>query len=299
MRDFGAELSEKGQTTVQEQKKGLGKFGQFAVDLASAATQMVLDIGLGVVTGGGMAIPAAIRTFGDSAAEARRDGATLDEQLLYAMTSAAASYGIEQFCNVAFTGLKLIAPGISDDIVTAGVENLARKLASTPKGAEALKNIGMLIASGLGEGVEETLESLLNPFLQQMSYDKNAQTILQDPNLLATAAYEGWIGAILGVFGRGTNTAIDLVDNLIHNQIMPGEKLMADAGVSESEVLGAMAIHEMAKMDDTVNVGETRPTWKQSELDAASDFPGYAAQQSFLKGETVPYGTKGSVRPDY
>ena len=36
-----------------------------------------------------------------------------------------------------------------------------------------------------------------------------------------------------------------------------------------------------------------------SELDAAKDFPDYDAQKSFINGEEVPYGTKGSVRPDY
>ena len=51
------------------------------------------------------------------------------------------------------------------------------------------------------------------------------------------------------------------------------------------------------------SVGEggntSRPTWRQSELDAAKDFPDYDAQKSFINGQEVPYGTKGSVRPDY
>jgi cell division protein ZapA (FtsZ GTPase activity inhibitor) len=47
-----------------------------------------------------------------------------------------------------------------------------------------------------------------------------------------------------------------------------------------------------------------RPSWRQSELDAATDFPDYSAQKSFKKMpdgtvQEVPYGTKGSVRPDY
>ena len=132
----------------------------------------------------------------------------------------------------------------------AGVEKLAQKLAKTPAGANALKNIGMLIASGAGEGVEETLESLLNPFLQRLSYDKNAQTVFQNPKLLADAAYEGLIGGILGMFGRGTSTAIDLVSNMIYDGIMPGEKLMADAGVSEPEVRGAIVLNDMAKEEN-------------------------------------------------
>lgn len=42
-----------------------------------------------------------------------------------------------------------------------------------------------------------------------------------------------------------------------------------------------------------------RPTWRQTELDGATDYPDYLSQQSFLHGEVVPYGTKGSVRPDF
>lgn len=46
--------------------------------------------------------------------------------------------------------------------------------------------------------------------------------------------------------------------------------------------------------------GQTgRPTWRQSEIDAAADWPGYDPQKSFIDGEEVPYGAKGSVRPDY
>ena len=257
LREKEADLSKKGQAKVQEQKKGLGKFGQFSVDLGSAATQMVLDVGLGVVTGGSMAIPAAIRTFGSSATEAAAEGADLNQQMLYATTSAALSYGIEQFCNVAYAGLKGIAPSIADDFVTNVLEKLALKAVGDPVGAQSLTNIGMLIASGAGEGVEETLESLLNPFLQQLSYDKNAQTVFQNPRLLADTAYEGLIGGILGMFGSGTNTAIDLVANMIYDGTMPGEKLMEAAGVSEAEVLGAMAMNEMAKMENATDGHQT------------------------------------------
>ena len=42
----------------------------------------------------------------------------------------------------------------------------------------------------------------------------------------------------------------------------------------------------------------TRPSWRQSEIDASRDFPDYTEQKSFIIGKEVPYGTKGSVRPD-
>ncbi|VYT97218.1 hypothetical protein [Clostridium tertium] len=42
-----------------------------------------------------------------------------------------------------------------------------------------------------------------------------------------------------------------------------------------------------------------RPSWRQSELDVQSDFPDYNPQKSFIDGDEVPYGTKGSSRPDF
>ncbi|UZQ52262.1 hypothetical protein [Clostridium kluyveri] len=42
-----------------------------------------------------------------------------------------------------------------------------------------------------------------------------------------------------------------------------------------------------------------RPSWRQSELDVQSDFPDYDPQKSFIDGGEVPYGTKGSSRPDF
>ena len=46
------------------------------------------------------------------------------------------------------------------------------------------------------------------------------------------------------------------------------------------------------------NTVPSRPTWRQSELDVQRQFPNHQPQQSFLNGKRVPYGTRGSVRPD-
>ena len=50
---------------------------------------------------------------------------------------------------------------------------------------------------------------------------------------------------------------------------------------------------------DSVVEASKRPSWRQSEIDAANDYPNYRDQVSFKDGQEVPYGTKGSVRPDY
>lgn len=41
-----------------------------------------------------------------------------------------------------------------------------------------------------------------------------------------------------------------------------------------------------------------RPSWRQSEIEAELEYNGYDSQKSFLNGEEVPYGTKGSTRPE-
>ncbi|CAM8819863.1 DUF6861 domain-containing protein [Burkholderia pseudomallei] len=48
------------------------------------------------------------------------------------------------------------------------------------------------------------------------------------------------------------------------------------------------------------NVQPKRPSWRQSEQDAGKRLgDGYEEQKSFKDGQEVPYGTKGSTRPDW
>ncbi|BCB02168.1 hypothetical protein [Bacillus sp. KH172YL63] len=55
----------------------------------------------------------------------------------------------------------------------------------------------------------------------------------------------------------------------------------------------------LAKVEDKKKPGvDSRPSWRQSEIDVEKDFPEYKAQKSFKEGKVVPYGEKGSSRPD-
>ncbi len=45
--------------------------------------------------------------------------------------------------------------------------------------------------------------------------------------------------------------------------------------------------------------GNTREVQFSAEIDVVNDFPNYSTQKSFIDGKEVPYGTKGSVRPDF
>ena len=72
--------------------------------------------------------------------------------------------------------------------------------------------------------------------------------------------------------------------------------LMVD-GIERMELLQVMLKLESPK-SASPSPTNNRPSWRQSELDANSQFSNYQSQQSFKNGETANYGDKGSVRPD-
>ena len=79
-------------------------------------------------------------------------------------------------------------------------------------------------------------------------------------------------------------------------------QMVADfvTGIVIGELLDGLMAGIRVKLKNVLDsTPPTRPTWRQSEIDAAVDFPDYSAQKSFINGQEVPYGTKGSVRPDY
>ncbi|WP_185805336.1 hypothetical protein [Bacillus canaveralius] len=46
-------------------------------------------------------------------------------------------------------------------------------------------------------------------------------------------------------------------------------------------------------------IAKTRPSWRQSEIDVGTEYPGYRDQVSFKDGNEVNHGTKNSSRPDF
>ncbi|WP_107855371.1 hypothetical protein [Neisseria weaveri] len=62
----------------------------------------------------------------------------------------------------------------------------------------------------------------------------------------------------------------------------------------------ASKAHATTVESKQLNISIRRPTARQSEIDVGGNLPTNArAQVSFKNGKEVPYGTKGSVRPDW
>ena len=174
------ELADSAAADISRAKEGLNAVGQFAVDLGVAGTQMGLDA-LAALTTGFDALPImAVRSFGASTQEARREGASLGQQLAYGVGSAAISTATEKISNIAKPFAKLYGKGLLETVVPGVVQDLTKSMA------------GRIALSAITEGFEEFFEEALQPLLKRATYDEDARLDLQG------ALYVGIIGAAMG-----------------------------------------------------------------------------------------------------
>lgn len=184
--DTADRLAAQSAQNIAEAKEGLGSVGQFAVDVGVAGTQLAGDALLAALTGGSALVPMAVRGFGSGTQQARQEGATLGRQVAYGAGSAALSVATEKIANVAAPLRRTFGSGVLDNAITKATGRLGQSAA------------GQTVLSALSEGGEEVVEALVQPVLQQITYDKNALQQYQDPNYLADTIYQGLIGGALG-----------------------------------------------------------------------------------------------------
>ena len=200
------DLAKAGQADVEYAKQGLGKVGQFGVDVAVGATQLAMDIGAGVATGGGAMVPMAIRGFGSGAQEARQNGGTLGQQLAYGLAGATVEALTEKLFSVGNINTKAFGKGKLDDIfkgIVAAVEDYGK----TPAGKKALNHLASAGTGFVTEYIEEFASGVSNPFLQHWTYDKDS--VLDPFQIAKDAAYEALVGGSIGMLTGGvggTNT---------------------------------------------------------------------------------------------
>lgn len=117
------------------------------------------------------------------------------------------------------------------------------------------------------------------------------------------------VGAMGSVESMATNTIVQLGRNVAFNDNhnpLDGFNLgeVAASGVPGFVGGGALAGRAFQRLRDRLrpkDLPPVRPGWRNSEIDVGADLAarGYKPQRSFLNGKEVPYGTKGSVRPDH
>ena len=183
-------LADSGAKDISKAKRDLGGAGRLAVDVGVAGAQMGMDAALGLLTGGS-ALPAMfVRSTGGSAQEARRQGATHEQQVSYGFASGALSVATEKIGNAAGPFRKMFGKGFLDDVIERTMGNLTKSTA------------GKLVLSFLEEGGEEVLEDLVQPALQ-MIY--NGKTLGGSYSELEAAEVlnDFLVGGILGGLGGG------------------------------------------------------------------------------------------------
>lgn len=198
--DAADRLGESATAELNKAKNGLSKLGQAGVDISENLLEMGFDVGAAAVTGAGSLVPMFARTFGSAASEARKDGASLDEQILYGTVKG----GIEVLTEKMFDGLAgIYGKGAADDVV----EKAIGKLAKTSEGATFLR----LISSGAGEGVEEFVSGILEPLASAVYKDVPLNPFKKDgywSNIdREELLYSVLIGAAIGALGGGASIA--------------------------------------------------------------------------------------------
>lgn len=183
-------LADSGAQDINKAKSGLGKVGQLAVDVGVAGAQMGADAVLGLATGGS-ALPAMfVRSGGGGAQQARRVGATHEQQVNYGLASGALSVATEKIGNAAAPFKKMFGKGFLDDVIERTMQGLNSSAA------------GKIALSFLEEGGEEAIEDLIQPALQMIYNGKTlggSYSELEASEILN----DFLVGGILGGLGGG------------------------------------------------------------------------------------------------
>ena len=189
-------LSEKEAQYQQEAKEGLGTVGRFLVDMGVTGTQMAGDALMNLVLPGSGLAMMGMRSYGQAAGEARREGKGSRQQFLAGLKSA----GIEMFTEKMFGAFAGIYGKAGADKL---VEKLVTKLTKNTTGQALLT----WMVNAAGEGVEEVTSDLLNPLADRLlKLDSGADPIYSIDDL-AQWGYDFLLGTAMGALGGGTQLA--------------------------------------------------------------------------------------------
>lgn len=190
--DAAIRLTERGQQYTQEAKQGLGTVGQFLVDMGVTGTQMAGDALANLILPGSGLVMMGMRSYGQAAGEARREGKSEGRQFLAGLKSA----GIEVFTEKMFGAFSKIYGGAAADEL---VQKLVGKLTENATGQALLT----WIVNAVGEGVEEVTSDLLNPLADRLLRLDDGKGPVWSTDDLAQWGYDFLLGTAMGMFGGG------------------------------------------------------------------------------------------------
>ena len=183
IRNRAASIGEDSAEFTEQAKEGLGTIGRAGVDLGINALNLAADAGVAAATGGSSLIPMAVRTYGSGAQQARLGGGSELEQFGYGAMTAGVEAATERLSSIAGPLKQVYGAGAVDD----AVQGLISKVGSE-YGQKGLQ----VLASAAGEGIEEAVAGALDPLLQRLTYNEDAEFNGKD------VAYDAALGAVMG-----------------------------------------------------------------------------------------------------
>ena len=188
--DRASELFEKSAQAQEQAKEGLGTVGRFMVDMGVTGIQMAGDALVNLALPGGGLYMMGLRSYGQAANEARREGKSEEQQFVAGLKSA----GIETLTEKMFGAFgKLYGKAGADELV----EKLVTKLTGNKTGQALLT----WIINGVGEGVEEVTSDLLNPLADRLLKLDDGRGPIFTTDDAAQMGYDFLLGAAMGLVG--------------------------------------------------------------------------------------------------
>lgn len=237
-----AEAAEKAKADL-----GGGRAAGLLVDTAVGGIQLGADMALNALLPGAGLANMGLRAYGGATREARLDGASDGEQVVYGAAAAAVAVMTEKMFDVG----KLFGGGAADDVA----EKLIGKLVKTDAGRSVLR----ALTAAVGEGAEEAVEDILNPAIRAI-YDggkaaKGSYTTAEGAKeMLAQAGYDALLGALLSTVGTtaGVMKGVDAQKNAALRAAYPTSNAPSKAGAP-----GAIrnAVAGQAAIDQNINYG--------------------------------------------
>ncbi len=188
--DRASDLFEKSAQAQEQAKEGLGTVGRFMVDMGVTGIQMAGDALVNLALPGGGLYMMGLRSYGQAANEARREGKSEEQQFVAGLKSA----GIETLTEKMFGAFgKIYGKAGADELV----EKLVTKLTSNKTGQALLT----WIVNGAGEGVEEVTSDLLNPLADRLLKLDDGRGPMFTTDDAAQMGYDFLLGAAMGLVG--------------------------------------------------------------------------------------------------
>ena len=237
---------------LAQAKEGLSGLGQFGVDAATTLIQLGVDAA-GSATGLGM-LPMFARAAGSSMQEARQAGASTGQQVLYGLTKGAIEVGTEKL----FDGVAgLFGRGAADDVV----ESVIKRLADSDTGRTVVR----ALAGAAGEGSEEAISDLLDPFAKMIYNDQALRQAWESrAELREEMLYDFLLGFSMG--GLGSVTSVATGQNAAKNAELRAIEAPAQNTTAQAAPSAAQTAQETAGGIQTPATAQNASTAPAAEL---------------------------------